>query len=72
MSKQLSEIMRKCLTEIKAYKSGLCLPLKRSQCITEIMAILTKSTVTSPLSELEINASILFYTEIIDNSDESL
>ena len=62
--------MRKCLAKIEAYKSGPHLPLKKVQCITEITGILIESTVTPPLSESEINASLQSYTDII--SDESL
>ena len=71
-SKQLSEITRKCLAKIEAYKSGLCLPLAKAQCITEIVKILIESTVTLPLSVSEINVSLLSYTDIIDNVDGSL
>lgn len=71
-SEQLSEITRKCLAKIEAYKSGLRLPLAKAQCVTEIAKILIESTVTPPLSVSEINASLLSYTDIIDNADESL
>ena len=64
--------MRKCLNEIEVCKSVPCLPLKNAQCITKIVSILTESTVTPPLSELEINVLLLSYTEIIENSDGSL
>ena len=72
MSEQLSKITRKCLTKIEVYKSGLRLPLTKAQCITKIMKILIESTVMPPLSVSEINTSLLFYTDIIDNADESL
>ena len=64
--------MRKCLTKIEAYKSGLCLPLAKAQYVTEIAKILIELTVTPPLSVSEINASLLSYTNIIDNVDGSL
>ena len=64
--------MRKCLAKIEAYKSGSHLPLVKAQCVTEIVKILIESTVTPPLSVSEINASLLSYTDIIDNADESL
>ena len=72
MSEQLSKIMRKCLAKIKAYKSGSCLPLVKAQCITDIARILIELTVTPPLAVSEINTSLLSYTDIIDNVDESL
>ena len=71
-SEQLSEITGKCLARIEAYKSGSCLPLAKAQCITEIVKTLIESSVTPPLTASEINASLLSYTDIIDNADESL
>lgn len=69
---QLADIAKKCLAKIETYKSGQRLPLSKAQCITEIAGILIESTVTPPLEEAEINASLKSYTDIIEAADAVL
>ena len=66
---QLSELAKECLAKIEEYKQGPRLPLKKAQCITEITELLLKLQVTPCLTDSEINASLLLYTDIIDATD---
>ena len=69
---QLSELAKECLTKIEGYKSGPQLPLRKAQCITEITELLLKTRITPHLTDSEINASLLSYTDIIDAVDAAI
>ena len=66
---QLSELVKECLAKIEEYKQGLRLPLKKVQCITKITELLLETHVTPCLTDSEVNASLLSYTDIIDATD---
>ena len=63
---QLSELVKECLAKIEGYKLGPQLPLRKVQCITEITELLLETRITPHLTDSEINASLLSYTDIID------
>ena len=69
---QLSELMKECLTKIEEYKQGLQLPLKKAQCFTEITELLLEMHIMPCLTNSEINALLLSYTNIIDAADAAI
>ena len=62
----------KCLAKIKEYKQGLQLPLKKAQCNTEITELLLETHITPCLTDSEVNASLLSYTDTIDATDAAI
>ena len=69
---QLSELAKECLAKIEKYKQGPRLPLKKAQCITEITELLLEVHITPCLTDSEVNASLLSYTDIIDAADAAI
>ena len=69
---QLSKLAKECLAKIEEYKQGPRLPLKKAQCITEITELLLELRVMPCLTDSEINASLLSYTDIIDAADAAI
>ena len=69
---QLSELAKECLAKIEEYKSGPRLPLRKAKCISEITELLLETRLTPNLTDSEINASLLSYTDIIDAADAAI